>query len=144
MEEHTAKLIKGPYRVLLSIVLFLQMANCNVVGQILSFFFVDPIVECDEKYVSETTYQCDLSAMCKDKVPIKHIDALTFKNWATTFELYCDTSGYKVIVQTIYFVASGLFPTMPFKSSRSFWKDENAQCNDDGNARSFCSRNFQL
>lgn len=110
MEEHTAKLIKGPYRVLLSIVLFLQMANCNVVGQILSFFFVDPIVECDEKYVSETTYQCDLSAMCKDKVPIKHIDALTFKNWATTFELYCDTSGYKVIVQTIYFVASGLFP----------------------------------
>ena len=86
------------------------MANCNVVGQILSFFFVDPIVECDEKYVSETTYQCDLSAMCKDKVDIKYIDALTFKNWATTFKLYCDTSGYKVIVQTIYFVASGLFP----------------------------------
>lgn len=110
MEEHTAKIIKGPYRVLLSIVLFLQMANCNVVGQIFSFFFVEPIVECDEKYVSETTYQCDLSKMCEDKVNIKIIDALTFKNWSTTFRLYCDTSGYKVIVQTIYFVASGLFP----------------------------------
>ena len=110
MEEHTAKIIKGRYRWLLSIVLFLQMANCNVVGQIFSFFFVNPIAECDEQYLNPISYECDLKRMCKDQVDIKIVDSLTFKNWATLFNLYCPESNYVVVVQSIYFIASGLFP----------------------------------
>lgn len=57
MEEHTGEI----YRVLLSIVLFFQMANCNVVGQLFSYFFLNPTVECDDKYKDTSTKQCNLS-----------------------------------------------------------------------------------
>ena len=80
MEDHTGEIIKGRYRVLLSIVLFFQMANCNVVGQLFSYFFLNPTVECDDKYKDESTKECNLSKMCQDNVFINIIDSETLKN----------------------------------------------------------------
>ena len=113
MEEHTTKIIKGPYLYVLSAVLFLQFSNCNIVGQIMSFFTIDPIVtECDDKYKTDSTGHCNIKEMCNDGATIIPDMTQTLDNWSVMFNLYCPKNEvYVSNIRMVYFVASMLFPT---------------------------------
>ena len=113
MEEHTTKIIKGPYLYVLSAVLFLQMSNCNIVGQIMSFFTIEPIVtDCDEKYKIASTGHCNIEKMCADGAAISPNMTETLDNWSVMFKLYCPKNdAYVNNIRMVYFVASMLFPT---------------------------------
>ena len=112
MEEYTAKIIKGPYLVILSIVLFIQMSNSSIAGQIMSFFTIDPIVdECDAVYKDVSTGHCDIDAMCKAGINIVLNTTETLDNWSTMFKLYCPRDKeYVNYVRLAYFIASLVFP----------------------------------
>ena len=112
MEEYTANIIKGPYLVILSIVLFIQMSNSSIAGQIMSFFTIDPIVdECDAVYKDVSTGHCDIDAMCKAGINIVLNTTETLDNWSTMFKLYCPRDKeYVNYVRLAYFIASLVFP----------------------------------
>lgn len=110
MEEFTSKIIEGPYRFLLSIVLFIQMSNCNIIGQLFPFFFMDPFVHCTKEFLDPITGICDLNALCQQNAPLEIDITQTLSNWSSEMNLYCPKSSYKLIVTTIYFVASAIAP----------------------------------
>lgn len=112
MEEYTSKIIDGPYRFLLSVVLFIQMSNCNIIGQIFPFFFIDPIVECDDQFKNPETGICNLDEMCKSNAEFRINKSETLYNWSSLFNLYCPRSSYKLVLTTLYFIASAVFPIL--------------------------------
>ena len=112
MEAYTSKIIDGPYRFLLSIVLFIQMSNCNIIGQMFPFFFMDPIVECSDEYKNPDTKICDIDSLCAAHIPFIINTDDTLFNWSSTFNLYCPRSSFKLVLTTLYFIASAIFPLL--------------------------------
>lgn len=110
MEEFTSKIIDGPYRFMLTIVLFIQMSNCNIIGQLFPFFFLDPIVQCGEEFIDSLTGLCNLNKMCQKNTVLIIDTTQTLANWSSEMNLYCPKSSYKLIVTTIYFVSSAIAP----------------------------------
>lgn len=115
MEEHTSKIIDGPYRTILSVVLFIQMSNSNLLAQMFPFFFLDPIVECDDRYRNPITQICDLDAMCNSNAEFIIDKSQTLNNWSSEMNLYCPRSSYKLVITTIYFVSCGIAPLIVSK-----------------------------